>query len=245
MAKVSQEIWEIAGKRIPVFIHAERRSNNRISITKRGVNIRIPAFGAKVMRKSYEAWARDWLHHQLTSRPDIAKRFEARKYRTGHQISTPYRDYLLEIEATNRKTSSANLAGDSIRISLNDQLNEWSAAKTIRTLAARIIGQDQRPRVEERIFELNDQFFQKEIKQVRMKNNSSNWGSCSNSGNINISIKTLLAPYVVQDYIFIHELAHRLEMNHSARYWAIVGNVMPSYKIHERWIKENGHLCEI
>ena len=134
---------------------------------------------------------------------------------------------------------------DKIYLQLNNQLTDPDTTKAIRTLCSRVIGKDQLARVSERIHEINDKCFGQKIKDIRIKNNSSNWGSCSNSGNINISSKTLLAPYSIQDYIFVHELAHRLEMNHSDRYWSIVEKVMPDYMKCEKWIRNNGHLCEI
>lgn len=245
MAKATREIWEVEGIKIPVTIIRERRLNNRISITKKGVNLRVPWTGARFMKSSYESWARNWLKDQLSERPDLASRFTTRHYVTGYIINTPYKNYVLDIQKSRRATSAGKLINETLSLDLNDQLVEWKVADTIRSLISRLIGRDQLPRVKARIHEFNNQFFHQEIKDIRIKNNSSNWGSCSTNGNINISSKTLLAPFIVQDYIFVHELAHRLEMNHSPRYWALVANVMPSYKKHEKWIKKNGHLCEI
>ena len=38
----------------------------------------------------------------------------------------------------------------------------------------------------------------------------------------------------------VHELCHRKEMNHSARFWAEIGRVMPDYEIQRKWLRENG-----
>ena len=53
-----------------------------------------------------------------------------------------------------------------------------------------------------------------------------------------------MAPRIVIDYVIIHELAHLVEANHSPRFWEEVTRVMPAYKEHEQWLKENGHLCD-
>lgn len=245
MAKATQEIWNIDGLKIPVFIYREKRFNNRISITKKGVNLRIPKFGANLISGSYRSWAEKWLIQQLERRPDIVARFKSSQYVTGYEIVTPYKTYTLDISRSERSTSTAKLKGAIIVVNLNQTLSEFESAKTIRALISRVIGKDQIDRVTDRILAINDHYFKQEIKGVKIKNNSSNWGSCSTSGNINISSRTLLAPFEVQDYIFVHELSHRLEMNHSPKYWSIVKKVMPSYEHHEKWIKENGHLCEI
>ena len=48
------------------------------------------------------------------------------------------------------------------------------------------------------------------------------------------------APIEVLDYVVVHELCHRLEMNHSKKFWHEVERVMPEYRKYERWLKDNG-----
>ena len=50
----------------------------------------------------------------------------------------------------------------------------------------------------------------------------------------------MLTPPEVLDYVVVHELCHRKEMNHSARFWAEVGRVLPDYEIRRKWLRENG-----
>ena len=50
----------------------------------------------------------------------------------------------------------------------------------------------------------------------------------------------VLMPEHVMDYVVIHELAHRKEMNHSARFYAVVAQQMPDYKVWQSWLKEHG-----
>ena len=84
----------------------------------------------------------------------------------------------------------------------------------------------------------------KKYNTVILKYLNSRWGSCSVKGNINISLRLLLAPMEVVEYVILHELCHLQEMNHSARFWHLVASYMPNYKNQERWLKENGHLCD-
>ena len=66
------------------------------------------------------------------------------------------------------------------------------------------------------------------------------WGSCSSAGNLNFHWKLILMPPEILDYVVVHELAHRKEMNHSARFWAEVEKILPDYKARRKWLKENG-----
>lgn len=59
------------------------------------------------------------------------------------------------------------------------------------------------------------------------------WGSCSSSGTISINRALLFMPPGTVRYLFIHELCHTKEMNHSPRYWRMVAEYMPDYQQHE------------
>ena len=74
----------------------------------------------------------------------------------------------------------------------------------------------------------------------RVRDMQTRWGSCSSAGNLNYNWKLVLMPERVMDYVVIHELAHRKEMNHSARFYAVVAQQMPDYKVWQSWLKEHG-----
>ncbi len=76
--------------------------------------------------------------------------------------------------------------------------------------------------------------------RVAVKDQKTRWGSCSAKGNLNFNWRLILAPGEVLDYVVVHELAHRREMNHSARFWNLVESVLPDYQQRKRWLKENG-----
>ena len=76
--------------------------------------------------------------------------------------------------------------------------------------------------------------------QISVRSQHTKWGSCSAKGNLNFNCLLLLAPPEVLDYVVVHELCHRLEMNHSPRFWAQVKRVLPDYEPSRRWLRANG-----
>ena len=76
--------------------------------------------------------------------------------------------------------------------------------------------------------------------RVTVRHQKTRWGSCSSQGNLNFNCLLMLVPPAVCEYVVVHELCHRKELNHSPRFWAEVACVMPDYRQHERWLKANG-----
>ena len=76
--------------------------------------------------------------------------------------------------------------------------------------------------------------------RITIRNQRSRWGSCSAKGNLNFNCLLCLAPPEVLDSVVVHELCHRLEMNHSKRFYENVLRVFPDYYRQHAWLKEHG-----
>jgi predicted metal-dependent hydrolase len=76
--------------------------------------------------------------------------------------------------------------------------------------------------------------------KITIRNQVSRWGSCSGKGNLNFNCLLMLTPPEVIDYVVVHELCHRIELNHSAKFWNEVKRVLPNYKEQREWLKNNG-----
>ena len=76
--------------------------------------------------------------------------------------------------------------------------------------------------------------------RVTVRNQRTRWGSCSAKGNLNFNWRLILAPEKCLEYVVIHELCHRREFNHSARFWDLVQRQMRDYQVWKDYLKKNG-----
>ena len=77
--------------------------------------------------------------------------------------------------------------------------------------------------------------------RITIRHQKTRWGSCTKTGNLSFNCLILKMPETVRDYVIVHELAHRKELNHSTKFWAIVAEYCPWYKEAKLWLKDNGN----
>lgn len=79
------------------------------------------------------------------------------------------------------------------------------------------------------------------IKAIGLRDSASRWGSCSESGSLSYSWRLILAPAFVLDYLAAHEIAHRIELNHSDRFWNLLDQMTPDRVRAEAWLTAHGN----
>lgn len=76
--------------------------------------------------------------------------------------------------------------------------------------------------------------------RITLRQQKTRWGSCSSQGNLNFNWRLVHCPPQVIDYVIIHELAHRQQMNHSLAFWNLVKKYDPEYLKNRGWLKRHG-----
>jgi len=76
---------------------------------------------------------------------------------------------------------------------------------------------------------------------IRVNNAKTRWGSCSAQRRMNFAWRLIMADDEVIEYMIVHELAHMIEYNHSARFWEVVQCYVPDYRERKERLKALQH----
>jgi predicted metal-dependent hydrolase len=76
--------------------------------------------------------------------------------------------------------------------------------------------------------------------RLTIRSQRTRWASCSSDGAMSFNWRLLLAPEEILDYVVEHEVAHLAVLDHSDRFWRLLGSRVPAYRERERWLRRNG-----
>ena len=76
--------------------------------------------------------------------------------------------------------------------------------------------------------------------KLSLRDTRSRWGSCSSAGTLMYSWRLIMAPTEVLSYVAAHEVAHLVEMNHSADFWAVVAQLYGDSSAARQWLRHEG-----
>ncbi|MTI66017.1 MAG: M48 family metallopeptidase [Firmicutes bacterium] len=178
---------------------------------------------------------KQWIIKKIHELEIIEKRLSKRIFQTGGIFLYLGKEYKLELNfKENFDTIKIKLKNEKLNIYtyttdeniLKDALKKWYKEKALKLITSRI---------NEYIFKIN-----RKARKIKVKEQKSRWGSCSSKGDLFFNYKIVMAPIEIIDYIVVHELCHLVHLNHSKKYWELVKNVLPDYKMYRQWLKENG-----
>jgi predicted metal-dependent hydrolase len=76
--------------------------------------------------------------------------------------------------------------------------------------------------------------------RLTIRGQRTRWASCSPEGAMSFNWRLMLAPEPVLGYVVWHEVCHLEVMDHSPRFWALLGEHCPDYRAQARWLREHG-----
>jgi predicted metal-dependent hydrolase len=222
---VEQLALDLTDGRIAYSVRRSGRARRvRVSVDPRGgaVEVVLPRWAGQAEAESAVVELRPWIERRL------AEAAEARAHVEARGSTVPYLGEALELvpqagrERVHRRGDLLLVpAGDA-----RDALERWYR----RQARAEILR-----RLEEACAAIGCEFTRLTIRDQRTR-----WGSCSTTGAMSFNWRLLLAPVPVLDYVVWHEACHLVVMDHSDRFWRLLGRHVPGYREPQRWLRRHG-----
>lgn len=73
--------------------------------------------------------------------------------------------------------------------------------------------------------------------RITIRNQKTRWGSCNSRRNLSFNMRLMTYPPEIIEYVIVHELCHLKEMNHSKKFWLLVEEILPEYKLLRKQLK--------
>lgn len=238
-------MWNSANRKISIdklpsgivvdsFIRSSRRTIGLQIASDSRLIVRAPMRASLKDIQSFIFQKQDWI---LKTQDRIRKQAQVsmvREFRDGDQL--PYLGHNFELHLIDNGVSPIHFDNaffliSRLREQAKDIFIDWYRVQALAIISRRV--------------ELYASRFGLQYGQIRISNARRRWGSCSAKGNLNFNWRLVMAPIIVIDYVIIHELAHLIERNHSTRFWKRVETMMPDYKTHRKWLRENGKVLDL
>jgi predicted metal-dependent hydrolase len=213
---------------------SDRARRARINVSAEGVEVVVPRRMALRQVVPFVEEKRPWIERTLRR---IREAEEAAAVRLVDGGSVPYLDRLLTLSIRvepGRVRSFVSMRGDVLEVAVGSPgvdavraaLEAWYRRR------ARI---DVAPRLDAACARAGVRYTRLSIRAQRTR-----WASCSSTGAMSFNWRLLLAPPEILDYVVEHEVAHLEVLDHSPRFWRLLGSRVPAYREHERWLRRNG-----
>jgi len=198
-----------------------RRMSLRVSALDGKVTLTVPNWTREAEARAFVAEKRDWIARAQARAPERRK--------AGEAASLPFEGRERMLEPATVRSVRLSADGDRLLVPRN---GTGRSLRRYFMLAAR-----QRLATASELYAAR---FGREISGIAMRDTRSRWGSCSAKGLLSFSWRLIMAPEEVLDYVALHEAAHLVHMNHSRRFWGLVEEHCPEWRLHRAWLHAEG-----
>ncbi len=215
---------QIGSRSVPLlFVHNHQARRYLLRLRADGVaRVTVPRRGSLAKAREFLAWNLGWLEQQIqqwASRPPSLA-----EWRLGTEIYYRGERVKIEVATADRiRFGTELLTLPDVSVDLRPAIHQHLRQLAAHELPTRVMSLAALHGIA--------------VARVSVRNQKSRWGSCSRRGTISLNWRLIQTPDFVRDYIILHELAHRRQMNHSAKFWLEVARLCPDYLTAEQWLK--------
>lgn len=212
---------------VPALDYVRRRGARRyiLRLLDDGtLRVTVPWWGTKREAREFVQSQQAWIARQITKREGRA----AERWTIGAEIVVDGRPHRLEDGGEGRVVvdgATVSVAPPNGR-ALKADVQAWLRQKAAASLPGEVLSLAAQHDID--------------VTRVSIRNQASRWGSCSRRGTISLNWRLVQTPPFVREYVLLHELMHRRELNHSARFWRHVAAACPRYVEARRWLRTHG-----
>jgi len=192
------------------------------------VVVNVPPYLAEATAHRFLQEQADWIYEVLNRSPEIVSLADYLAHRP--LLSGGGRKWKAEFALSNHNRSLIEPELERVRLLYRPQADlEQQLLAALRDFARRIIP--------ERVERLANSVGLRHGRIV-VRDQRTRWGSCSERGSLSFNWRLVLLPVELHEYLIWHELAHLTHLNHSSRYWRLLGTYDPDYEAHDAGITE-------
>jgi len=231
----------LGGREIPYSVRASNRAH-RVSLRIREagrVEVVVPAHHVLPVPESVLRRHAAWILRTFDRLGRAGGVSPETPLATGTRLQLLGAERTLRIVREDRRRPSITLTESEIIVRLTPESPE-----EIRPLLGRWIRSQAESFIPARVSELNRQW-NFSYAGITVRNQRTRWGSCSRKGALSFNWRLIILPPEVADYLICHELAHLKYLDHSPRFWTLVGRICPSFRQSERWLRRHGRTVPL
>lgn len=181
----------------------------------------------------------DWIYKHYQDYQTMKVDEKQRNWESGESVLYRGKDYDIKIFQHKEKSTRIHFNGSSFEIFINEMFSENERNFLIESAFKKWYRINAYEAIKDRL-DTYCKIIGLAHNMMKIKEQKTRWGSCSNKGNLNFNWKLIMSPQWVIDYVIIHEICHLRFLNHSKEYWTMVEMYMPNFKEARLWLKKNG-----
>lgn len=218
-----------SGEQLHYQLERRQRRTIGLKITATGLVIHAPKRISQSHLESLIVLKADWIRKKLTSLSE--NKIPELQWQDGEQLLLLGNSVTLAVKHDVRSRAVAYVPGILQLAMPNHKEPAAVARKVIQWYKKQALADFARR------LELFSTRLGVEVPILLLSNARSRWGSCNSKKEVRLNWRLLQAPPHIINYVVCHELAHLKQMNHSAKFWAVVASIYPEYKMAEKELK--------